>query len=135
MTTDYIQQFRKWFGHGKPGHLHGLLAEDYFKEIETWINETISQVQAEERKYIGKQKREWYIKGFSEGKAEERERIREEILHLKTYKKNWKLYYDADEIHEALSTTGKDINVPTTEGEEKCGEHGIDNCGECEPER
>lgn len=38
----FNKEFDKWFGHGKKGHLHGLLSEDYYKEVKKYFAEFLS---------------------------------------------------------------------------------------------
>ena len=38
-----LKEYEKWFGHGKKGHLHGLLAEDYFKEVKVYLAEALEE--------------------------------------------------------------------------------------------
>lgn len=52
-------------------------------EAKSWIKHEKELMdafeEAKKESYVGKLKREWYMKGFNEGKKEERERIREAI--------------------------------------------------------
>ena len=66
--TDYLKDFREYFSH---------LSKDDYEDVESFLSQTISQVKEEAFKegqkngkaaYKGKLKREWYMKGFEEGK-------------------------------------------------------------------
>ena len=41
-TEKLIAEFDKWFGHGKAGHLHCLLAEGYYKEVKDWFRKSLT---------------------------------------------------------------------------------------------
>ena len=44
---EWEAEFDKWFGHGKAGHLHCLLAEGYYKEVKAYIGKLLLSTQQE----------------------------------------------------------------------------------------